>query len=556
MYRTISLLFISFLLFSSSYSQTVRTTNTSATSPKLVVGLVIDQMRWDYLYKYAAHYGNGGFKRLLQQGFSCDNAMITHLPTYTAVGHAGIYTGSYPSIHGIVGNNWYDRISGKSVYCTDDSTVSGVGSSNDAGKMSPRNLLTTTITDQLRLHNNFKSKVIGISLKDRGAIIPAGHSANAAYWFDDKEGLMISSSFYMQSLPNWVKDFNAKKWPDVYMSKDWTPLLKDSDYQLSTQDNTPFEGNIPGFNAAVFPYHLGAVTDKKYRSFRFTPYGNSYVLKFAEQAVLEEKLGTNTVADFLAVSLSSTDYIGHTFGPNSIEMEDTYLRLDRDIESFLNFLDKNIGKGKYLLFLTADHGVAHNPNYMKEVKIPAGNFEPKELSKEINKQLNGFPVLVDHIENSQLYLKFNKEMADSGYLPTPFALSQTLFDKKISNWIIPVLESKEYITQAVDLRHIDEASLPAPLIQRLKNSYHSKRSGDIQYIPNPAWLEGNGKGTTHGLWNPYDAHIPLVWFGWNIKQGNSHREVHMSDIAPTLAALLQIQVPNGSLGEVIVEVVK
>lgn len=550
MYRFILLVFTCFLLHTNTYSQTVKKSTPAATAPQLVVGLVIDQMRWDYLYKYSAHYGTGGFKRLLQQGFSCDNAMITHLPTYTAVGHAGIYTGSYPSIHGIVGNNWYDRISGKSVYCTDDSTVSGVGSNTDAGKMSPRNLLTTTITDQLRLHNNFKSKVIGVSLKDRGAIIPAGHTANAAYWFDDKEGLMISSTFYMNALPDWVMGFNEKKWPDAYMSKDWMPLYKENEYQLSTQDNKPFEGNIPGLKAAIFPYHLGAVTDKKYRSFRFTPYGNSYVLKFAEQAVLEEKLGQNTVTDFLAVSLSSTDYIGHTFGPNSIEMEDTYLRLDRDIESFLNFLDKNIGKGKYLLFLTADHGVAHNPNYMKEVKIPAGNFEPKELSKDINRQLEPYPVSVDHIENSQLYLKLKKDYTDSITIPN------LLPETPLANLVISLLEQKEYITQAVDLRNIDKASLPAPLIQMMKNSYHSKRSGDIQYLPNPAWLEGNGKGTTHGLWNPYDAHIPLVWFGWNIQPGNSHREVHMSDIAPTLAALLQIQVPNGSLGSVIGEVVK
>jgi hypothetical protein len=268
------------------------------THPKLVVGLVIDQMRWDYLYKYQNRYGNNGFKRLLNQGFSCENTLITHLPTYTAVGHTGIYTGSLPSIHGIVGNNWYDKNSGKSVYCTDDSTVSGVGSNNDEGKMSPRNMFTSTLADELKLSNQFASKSFGISLKDRGAILPAGHSANAAFWFDDKEGKWISSTYYMSQLPEWVNQFNTKQQPDSFMAQDWKTMLPSEQYTESTKDAVDYEGAIPGEKTNYFPHQLSKITDKKYSAFKHTPFGNTYTLNFAKSTIENEKLGKGAVTDF------------------------------------------------------------------------------------------------------------------------------------------------------------------------------------------------------------------------------------------------------------------
>jgi hypothetical protein len=230
--------------------------------PKLVVGIVIDQMRWDYLYKFSELYLNTGFKRLLNEGFSCDNTLITHMPTFTAVGHAGIYTGSYPSIHGIVGNNWIDKMSGKYMYCVGDSSVSSVGTDNDEGKMSPKNMLSNSITDELRMSNNFKSKVIGISLKERGAILPAGHSANAAYWFDDKKGNWISSSYYMKELPNWVNNFNSLKQPENYVNKEWNLLFPETYYSLSTSDQENYEGTIPGEKSSTFPHILNNDQEK------------------------------------------------------------------------------------------------------------------------------------------------------------------------------------------------------------------------------------------------------------------------------------------------------
>ncbi len=515
--------------------------------PKLVVGIVIDQMRWDYLYRFNQLYGSNGFKRLIGEGFSCDNTLIPYTPTYTAPGHTCIYTGSVPAIHGIVGNSWFDKSSNANVYCTDDSTVSTVGNTSDAGKMSPENMLATTITDELRLSNNFKSKVIGLALKDRGAILPAGHSANAAYWYDDKGGKWISSTYYMKDVPAWVKDFNAKDMVASYMSKDWNTLLPIAQYDLSTPDNEPYENAISGETTVTFPHRLSSITTGKYSSFRTTPFANTFTFDFAKQAIENEKLGSNTVPDFLTVSISSTDYIGHSFGPNSIEAEDTYLRLDKDIADFLSYLDQKMGKGNYLIFLTADHGVAHVPGFLAEHKIPGGTVSDKEITKEINQAVeaaSGIKNVVQSVQNYQVYLNFN-EIEKQGK------------DKAtIVNIVIKTLQLKPSVINVFEINKLMQTVIPEPQKEMMVNGYNPKRSGDIQFTFKPGYFDGGSKGTTHGLWNPYDAHIPLFFFGWNIKPGKTNRETHMTDIAATVAALLQIQMPSGCVGKVITEVTK
>ncbi|MFN8251958.1 MAG: alkaline phosphatase PafA [Ferruginibacter sp.] len=517
-----------------------------SSKPRLVVGLVVDQMRWDYLYRYEGLYTNNGFKRLLKDGFTAENTLIPYLPTYTAVGHSCIYTGSIPAITGIVGNNWYDPYAGKGVYCTDDSTVSTVGNSGKAGKMSPANLWTTTITDELRLSNNFKSKVIGIALKDRGAILPAGHSANAAYWYDS--GKWITSTHYMNELPQWVSQFNEKDLAGKYMGSDWNTLLPIDKYDLSTEDDKPYETAIRGEKTVTFPHKLSAIEAKdKYESFRNTPFANSFTFDFAKAAIENENLGKNTVTDFLAVSISSTDYVGHSFGPNSIEIEDTYLRLDRDIADFLNFLDTRVGKGNYTLFLSADHGVAHIPSFFKEHKIPGGTFEDADILKELNARTEekfDIKKAVQTVMNYQVYLnkKLIKEQGKS--------------IEDVKAFIMGLLKEKDFIISAVDLEEIGESSLPQPQKDMMINGYNPKRSGDIQFSFKAGYFDGWTKGTTHGAWNPYDAHIPCVFFGWGVKQGKTYRTTSMADIAPTLAALLKIQMPNGNVGKVITELVK
>lgn len=533
------LVFLISLLFSlSGFSQIAR--------PKLVVGLVIDQMRWDYLYRYTDLYGEYGFKRLLKQGFTAENNFIPYMPTYTAPGHTCIYTGSVPAIHGIVGNNWYDKATGKNVYCTEDSTVNTVGNIGKAGKMSPNNLWVTTITDELRINTNFKSKVIGIALKDRGAILPAGHSANAAYWYD--MGKWITSSHYMENLPEWVTAFNNKFLPAKYMSKDWSTFLPIENYDLSTADNNSYESSIRGEKTVTFPHKLSEIDAKdKFEAFKTTPFANTFTFDFAKAAIENEALGKNTVTDFLAISISSTDYIGHAFGPNAIEMEDTYLRLDKDIENFLYYLDQKMGKGNYLLFLTADHGVAHIPAFLKENKIPGGTFTDDEIAKELNSKIEEKFALknaISTVMNYQVYIN-NKVVVENG--------SQK---NDIIKLAIETLKEKNFIVNAVALENLSTSSLPLLQKEMIANGYNPKRSGDIQFMIKPGYFDGNGKGTTHGLWNPYDAHIPCVFFGWGIKPGKTYRQTYMTDIAPTVAALLKIQMPNGCVGKVITELIK
>jgi predicted AlkP superfamily pyrophosphatase or phosphodiesterase len=514
--------------------------------PKLVVGLVIDQMRWDYLYRYQARYGNGGFKRLIGEGYSYENTQIPYIPTYTAVGHTCVYTGSIPAISGIVGNNWFEKSINRNVYCTEDSLAAGVGNNDYQGKMSPNNLWSTTITDELRLSNNFQSKVIAISLKDRGAILPAGHTANGAYWYDEKTGKWISSTFYMKSLPGWVTKFNEKDPAGELMKKDWETLYPINTYTLSTIDSEPYESVIPGETTSTFPHKISTITAGKYFAFKYTPSAATFTFDFAKEAIANERLGSNTVTDFLAVSVSSTDYMGHSFGPNSIEAEDTYLRLDKDIADFLTYLDNKLGKDNYLVFLTADHGVAHIPGFMNEHGMGAGIFSDLTLQAEINKAVSdhfGIANAVLSLQNYQVYLdldairKQDKDLAG------------------IKDMIIRRLKSKPYIINAFELKDLSVTTLPEPIKTMISNGYNGIRSGDIQFVSKPGYFDGSNRGTTHGLWNPYDSHIPLLFFGWNVPHGKSNRTIYMTDIAPTIAAKLQIQMPSGNVGTVLGEVV-
>jgi predicted AlkP superfamily pyrophosphatase or phosphodiesterase len=514
--------------------------------PKLVVGIILDQMRWDYLYRYYDRYdANGGFKRMLGQGFSCENTMIPYTPTVTAVGHSCIYTGSVPAINGIVGNFWWDKQQMKTVYCTDDKNVNTVGSSSALGKMSPDNLLVTTICDELRLATNFKSKVIGLSLKDRGGILPAGHSANAAYWYDNTIGSWITSTHYMNELPKWVTDFNAQKLVDKYYLSGWNLLYSDNSYLQSTADEKPYEAKPFG---PKFPYDFKNFIGKDYSKIAATPMGNSFTAEFAKAAISGEQLGADNITDFLAVSFSSPDYIGHTFGPNSVEAEDDFLRFDKELGSILDFLDSKVGKNQYTVFLSADHGVAHVPEFLQENKLPGGrvylNTMMSQLNKTLNEKYNISNIIVAD-DNYQLHL--NHPMLDSAKVDK----------KELTKWIVDKLSADSGIARVFAIEDLNKVPLPATIRNMLNNGYYPPRNGDIQLILKPGYIDAySGTGTTHGLWNPYDSHIPLLWYGWGIKPGKTNREVYMTDIAPTLAALLHIQMPSGCVGKPIEEVIK
>lgn len=527
------------LLSFSVYSQKIE-------RPKLVVGIVVDQMRWDYLYRYFDRYAaNGGFKRMLDQGFTCENTLIPFAPTVTACGHSSLYTGTVPAINGITGNFWWEKDQMRSVYCTEDKTVKTVGSNSALGLMSPRNLLVTTICDELRLASNFRSKVIGIAIKDRGGILTAGHSANAAYWYDNTVGNWITSTYYMNELPKWVNDFNGQKLVDKYYQQGWDLLFPANTYIQSTTDEKKYEGKPIG---TKFPYDLKALAGKNYSIIASIPAGNTLTAEFAKAAITGEQLGADSITDFLAISFSSPDYIGHTYGPNSIEAEDGFLRLDRELGSLFEYLDAKVGKGQYTAFLSADHGVAHVPEFMLENKLPGGRVFVGTLMNSLNKTLkeryNIDNVIVSD-ENYQIHLNHPK-------------LDSAKTDKKeLVNWIVDYLSAEPGIARVFPLQELNTIPLPAKVREMLNNSYYPKRNGDIQYILHSNYIDAySTTGTTHGLWNAYDAHIPLLWYGWGIRQGKLNRETYMTDVAPTIAALLQIQVPSGNVGKVIEEVLK
>ena len=515
--------------------------NTQLTRPRLVIGLVIDQMRWDYLYRYMPRYGEGGFKRLFAEGFSCENTSIPYIPTVTAIGHTSIYTGSVPSIHGIAGNSFFNGSS--LVYCTDDNTVQPVGTTNKAHKMSPRNLWVTTMGDELRIATNNRAKVVGVALKDRAAILPAGHNPNGAYWFDDTTGHFVTSTYYMSELPTWVSNFNDQDFATQYLSKPWDTLYAPSTYSQSTTDSNNYENGIKPGVAPTLPLDLPTLYNKYgYSIIRSTPFGNSLTFDIAKAAIEGEALGTDSITDLLAVSCSSTDYIGHQVGPNAVETEDTYLRLDRDIAAFLNYLDKKIGKENYLIFITADHGVMNVPQYLTDNNIPNGKWSEKNAKDYINtaikSELNITGDLVTYITNYQVY--FNHE---------GIAGSKGLDFEKIKRITIQQLEKDSAVLYAVDMQQVSAASIPNDLKERIINGYNRERSGDIQIVLKPGYTAHGMTGADHSAWNPYDSHIPLIFMGWGIKHGATTTSHYMTDIAPTISSLLHIQAPNGCIGQ-------
>lgn len=506
--------------------------------PKLVVGLMVDQMRWDFLYRYQDRYTEGGFKRILKEGFSCENTFIPYAQTVTAAGHASVYTGSVPALNGIMGNEWYDRSLKRDVYCVEDDSVRVVGGIGKGEPMSPRNLISTTVTDELELATNFRSKVVGVAIKDRGSILPAGHAGDAAYWYDPNSGNFVSSTWYMSALPDWAAAYNRRRVVDSLYKLNWVLSYPIESYVQSDKDNPVYKKN-------PFPRKLDGNIGKNFGAVSSTPQGNTLSLDFSKAAVAAEKLGEDSITDFLAISLSSPDYIGHSYGPNSVEIEDTYIKLDRELADFFNFLDQKIGKGEYLFFLTADHGVAHVPAFLEANKVPAKGMKPGKEAENATMAKFGLKRLVEASANYQLYL-------DKKYID-----SMRVDFKAVKSFYIEQLNKQDNMLLAFDNESINQVNLPSEFKEMFQKGYHHKLAGDIQLIYKPGYiLTYNATGTTHGSMYPYDAHIPLLWMGWGVKQGVLHRKVYMSDIAGTIAAMLKIQMPSGNVGTVIHELIK
>ena len=477
--------------------------------PKLVVGIVVDQMRWDYLSRYYDKFEKDGFRRLMDKGYSCDNCLINYVPTVTAIGHTSVYTGTTPAFHGICGNDFY--IDGKPTGNCEDKSEKPVGTDNlKKGSRSPRNLLASTIGDQIRMHTDFESKVIGVSYKDRAAILPAGRSANAAYWLDTDNLQFISSTYYMTELPEWAKAYNRE-------------MKKNEELQKV------------GKRVGYYPLCGTITTD------------------MAIAALKGENLGKGKTTDMLCVSYSQTDVIGHEWATRGEHADGAYLGLDKDIARLLKALDEQVGEGNYLLFLTADHGGAHNFQWMQDHGLGGGAWKLwEEIAPNLEKYLKE---KLGEAADLKVIASVNSYRI---YLDKAYIAKKGLDYEQVKEAIVTFAKTAPHVVFAVDFEKIQTSSLPEPLRSKALLGYHPRRSGDILLFLEPGWYEfgkySSPVGTTHGSWNPYDSHIPLVFYGWKVEHGSTSREVHITDIAPTVTQMLHIQQPNACVGEAIIEI--
>ncbi len=537
---------LNFFIFVFIFSiKTISQTNlpvSKTNSPKLIVGIVVDQMRNDYIYRYWNRFGSGGFKRLVNDGYYFKNAHFNYIPTFTGPGHSSIYTGATPRTHGIIANDWFVKTAGKETYCVWDTAVRTIGGSGKAGSMSPKNQLSSTIGDELKMSTNNKAKVFAIALKDRSSILPAGHAANAAFWFDDETGNFISSSWYVNELPQWLQAFNDKKLSKKYLESGWNTLYPINTYTNSIADDNNYESVPNKKDKPIFPYDYKSFTEKNsFAILKATPYGNSITKDLAIECIKNEGLGKDDIADLFCISFSSTDIVGHSYGPRAVELEDVYLRLDKDLEELLNELDKEVGKNNYTVFLTADHGGADVPNHLLDNKIPAGYFPEKKLIKEVKNYFKtnyNDSLLLDHIGNEQICINEKKL--------TELKLNKDDVEEKLATYLITVKGIAEAYPSKIMRNQSFEKNDYRTLLQ---NGYNHKLSGNVCYIYNPAWMDNAEKGTTHGAGYNYDTHVPVIFYGAGIKKGFSFNYTTITQIAPTICELLQINQPNSTIAE-------
>jgi predicted AlkP superfamily pyrophosphatase or phosphodiesterase len=521
-------------------------------APKLVVGIVVDQMVYDYLYRYQDRFSKGGFVKLMDKGTNCRNTQYNYVPTYTGPGHASIYTGTTPNQHGIVGNEWYDRAQQATVNCVTDSAYFSVGTESDYGIRSPRNLVCMTITDQLKVTYP-NSKVISMSIKDRGAILPGGHMSDGSYWYDYMTGKFITSEYFKKELPSYVNEFNSKEYPKSVMQDTWNTLYPIETYTASGVDNSPYEALLPTKTEPTFPYNFKTISpgETSYNLFTITPWANTYLTDFAISAMQNENLGNGENSDFLCISYSTPDIAGHAFGPYSVEIEDMYLRLDLEIERLLAAVKKQVGKD-FVLFLTADHAVVPIPEWLTDHNLPGGYTFLKdnllELQEVVKAKFGSDFVAIE--ENNNIYL-------DEGlisFLEADHNEIERFVANQVRKW-----EGVKYVFTTSDLSRANAGDQFAEMMQ---NGYDPVRSGNVLFMLKTGYLakmedkESSRKGTSHGSAYNYDTHVPLLWYGKDIPKQELFERVEITDIVPTLTHILNLQKPACTTGEPILPILK
>ncbi len=478
--------------------------------PKLVVAIVIDQFRYDYLTRYRSDY-HGGFDLLLTRGAVFTNARYQHFPTVTAVGHSIFLSGAMPSFSGIIANGWYDREAGMQVTSVSDPQTSLVGGSGEGS--SPRRMLVDTVGDELKIADNSQSRVIGISLKDRAAILPAGHMANAAYWFDSKSGNFVSSTYYFAVAPVWVKEANAAHPADRYAGQTWMG------HQMPQ----------PG---------------KLYSALEATPFGNELVEAFAERALAGEQLGQRGVTDLLAVSFSSNDYVGHAYGPDSPEARAISAATDTLLGKFFSALDHSVGLGNVLVVMTADHGVAPVPEVNQARHMPGGRMPAGILTKTVQATLNAKYGNSDWITAS---------LESVIYLNRESIAARKLDLAEVESTAAEALRQVPHVFRVYTGAQLAQGQALEDSVGRMAmNGYFPRRGADLEVLTDPYWMFSSG-GTTHGLPFGYDTHVPVIFLGPGIRAGEYDNNITPNDIAPTLATILHVETPCGSFGRVLVE---
>lgn len=519
-----------------------------ANKPRLVVGIVIDQFRYDYLLRFADLFGEGGFKRLLEGGAVFANAHYLHTPTYTACGHATFMSGATPALNGIIGNEWFDRATAKRVTSVNDSGVKLLGGKEGATGMSPGKLLGSTIGDELKLASAGQAKVIGVSFKDRSAILPAGQRPNGAYWFDASTGHLVSSTYYFNDLPEWVKKFNREQRPDRFFGKRWEKLLPEAAYQRSAPDDAPYEKAARG---TKFPYQITggeeAPGPRFYSQFEVSPFANDYLVDFAKAAIETEQLGADDVTDLLTISFSANDLIGHAYGPYSQEVQDVTLRTDRTLAELFNYLERKFGWERVVVALTADHGVAPVPEQVAAFGY-GGRIEPQALTDAVQNALNG---------------QFGEEKWTLQFVNGNFYFDEAAARRRKVD--VAALEQAAHlaalkvpgVAAAFTRTQILDGRLPQTMIGRsVAQGFHAQRNGNLVIVPQPFFIIGEGVTTTHGSPYGYDTHVPVIFYGAGVAAGTQHTRVSPADIAPTLAALLKLTAPSNSIGRVLSEALK
>jgi len=533
---------INFLTFSFLFSQPQ--ISGKAEKPRLVVGIVIDQMRQEYLYRFRHRFGKNGFNRLLEQGLQFTDARYNYVPTFTGPGHASIYTGSTPRYHGIAANDWYIRHEKKEIYCVNDNRFHSVPEGYKDGNKSAFRLKCTNISDELKIQSP-SSKVISISLKDRSAILPAGHTADGVYWLDDSAGHFITSNYYTQKIPDWILAFNqliARK-KEKFITEGWNTVYPLSTYTASLPDDFPFEKS-PFSQKTTFPYTFEKNTFRN-PWIKSLPLGNTLLRELASQAVVHEQLGKDPATDLLLISFSSTDYVGHYFGPRSVELEDIYIRLDRELDSLFTRLDQQVGKHNYVVFITADHGCSENVEFLRSRNIPSGTLTEKQLEDSLRlffKKEFGNPEWLEKVSNFLIYLS-----------PT--------IDERKKNEVIQktslFLRKMQGISSVYNTSEINLVC-PGNVYPEQLNfaGYTPELEADLIYTPEPGWLDYGNTGTTHGVCYSGDTHVPLLWWGKGIPAGIVHQKKFITQIVPTLCFMLKIPIPSCCFSEAIPEILK